>query len=393
MIVRPTATAVPFSVCTCADGLALGRAVADVEPARLEVGRVRARGELAVAALARAATPRGRTSSRPRRPGRPRRCSPPGTGSRAPAGSPPRSRAAARARRRDCSGSTNVNISTLSNWCTRKMPCVSLPAAPASRRKQVREAGVAARQLVPRRGSRPRAATRAAPRRCRRGTARPPARGRSAARCRAACPVPNERLLAHQHRRDHRREAALLEQRRAPTARARARAARAAPSGRRSASRTRARRAPCRGRRRAARRGRGPVLPASPTSRSTSSSCGAVGSGRFGSAASTLGAPLLDLAQLLLELLLALGERRAPRRSPRTRPRPLRCSSPIRLLAWFLRARSSSSSGSSARRRSSSSSASSSSAGSTPRRASASRAGCGSSRICLRSSIATPPSG
>ncbi len=28
------------------------------------------------------------------------------------------------------------NISTLSNWCTRKMPRVSLPAAPASRRKQ-----------------------------------------------------------------------------------------------------------------------------------------------------------------------------------------------------------------------------------------------------------------
>ena len=36
----------------------------------------------------------------------------------------------------DLSGSTNVNISTLSNWCTRKMPRVSLPAAPASRRKQ-----------------------------------------------------------------------------------------------------------------------------------------------------------------------------------------------------------------------------------------------------------------
>ncbi len=33
-------------------------------------------------------------------------------------------------------GSTNENISTLSNWCTRKMPFVSLPAAPASRRKQ-----------------------------------------------------------------------------------------------------------------------------------------------------------------------------------------------------------------------------------------------------------------
>ena len=29
----------------------------------------------------------------------------------------------------------NTNISTLSNWCTRKIPRVSLPAAPASRRK------------------------------------------------------------------------------------------------------------------------------------------------------------------------------------------------------------------------------------------------------------------
>ena len=38
---------------------------------------------------------------------------------------------------RDSSGRTNVNISTLSNWCTRKIPRVSLPAAPASRRKQV----------------------------------------------------------------------------------------------------------------------------------------------------------------------------------------------------------------------------------------------------------------
>ena len=30
-----------------------------------------------------------------------------------------------------------TNISTLSNWCTRNIPRVSLPAAPASRRKQV----------------------------------------------------------------------------------------------------------------------------------------------------------------------------------------------------------------------------------------------------------------
>ena len=38
---------------------------------------------------------------------------------------------------RSVDGSTNENISTLSNWWTRKMPRVSLPAAPASRRKQV----------------------------------------------------------------------------------------------------------------------------------------------------------------------------------------------------------------------------------------------------------------
>src|SRR5215218_9299779 len=37
----------------------------------------------------------------------------------------------------DSSGTTKANISTLSNWWTRKMPRVSLPAAPASRRKQV----------------------------------------------------------------------------------------------------------------------------------------------------------------------------------------------------------------------------------------------------------------
>ena len=44
------------------------------------------------------------------------------------------------ARMRSCSacessGGTKLNISTLSNWCTLKIPRVSLPAAPASRRK------------------------------------------------------------------------------------------------------------------------------------------------------------------------------------------------------------------------------------------------------------------
>ena len=41
MIVRPTATAVPFSVCTWRGRAALGP-VADVQAAGLEVGRVRA---------------------------------------------------------------------------------------------------------------------------------------------------------------------------------------------------------------------------------------------------------------------------------------------------------------------------------------------------------------
>ncbi len=52
MIVRPTATAVPLRVCTWA-GLPSAGPVTDVEPARLEVGGVRARGQLAVAALSR----------------------------------------------------------------------------------------------------------------------------------------------------------------------------------------------------------------------------------------------------------------------------------------------------------------------------------------------------
>ena len=37
----------------------------------------------------------------------------------------------------DCSGAQYTYISTLSNWWTRNMPLVSLPAAPASRRKFV----------------------------------------------------------------------------------------------------------------------------------------------------------------------------------------------------------------------------------------------------------------
>ena len=55
--------------------------------------------------------------------------------------SPPMMRSSI-ARMRSCSasesaGATKANISTLSNWCTRKMPRVSLPYVPASRRKFV----------------------------------------------------------------------------------------------------------------------------------------------------------------------------------------------------------------------------------------------------------------
>ena len=35
------------------------------------------------------------------------------------------------------SGVAKLNISTLSNWCTRNMPPMSLPYVPASRRKHV----------------------------------------------------------------------------------------------------------------------------------------------------------------------------------------------------------------------------------------------------------------
>ena len=81
--------------------------------------------------------PRSRTCAPPGRRGRRPRCRRPGRGARARRGSAPRSRGCARARRSTPPGATNENISTLSNWCTRKIPRVSLPAAPASRRKQV----------------------------------------------------------------------------------------------------------------------------------------------------------------------------------------------------------------------------------------------------------------
>ncbi len=203
-------------------------------------------------------------------------------------------------------------------------------------------------------------------------------------------PGAEQGALAHQDGRHHRREPALLEDATAPTAPGPAPAARAAPSGTRSAIRTRARPARGRGRRPRARRGSGPSSPASPTSRITSSSSGALGSSRFGRPASTS-------ARRSSSVRSSSSSPFSRSDTPRTSAiaseasSPLRCSSPICLLAWFLRARSSSSSGSRVRRRSSSSSASSSTPGSIPRRVSETRAGSGSSRICLRSSIATPP--
>ena len=133
--IAASVTAVPFSVCSVSS--AALAAVADAEPARLEVGRVRGRRDLAVALLGReprldvvllrrrrAEVARGDVDDAVGEAELARRA-------------PPRSRAAARARRASPPGAQKTNISTLSNWWTRNMPRVSLPAAPASRRKHV----------------------------------------------------------------------------------------------------------------------------------------------------------------------------------------------------------------------------------------------------------------
>ena len=125
---------VPLSVAAIC-GLPSVVAVADVEPAGLERGAVRRRGDLAVAALRRhprlAVVLAGRAACRGRR--RPRRS--PGRAPRPWPASPPPRRAGAGARRAASSGRQYENISTLSNWCTRMMPRMSLPYEPASRRK------------------------------------------------------------------------------------------------------------------------------------------------------------------------------------------------------------------------------------------------------------------
>ena len=64
------------------------------------------------------------------------------------ASAPPRRRlSCAHARAADCSGVVMETSSTLENWCWRIMPRVSLPAAPASARKQGVQAVYAQRQL------------------------------------------------------------------------------------------------------------------------------------------------------------------------------------------------------------------------------------------------------
>ena len=121
------------------DELRLGarlRSVADRHPARLVVAEVRARADLEPALDARrphlevvlpGLDEAHLAGAHQQRPGRPARAA--GGGSR-------RARSSTRARPASPSGLSNSTISTLSNWWTRRMPRVSLPAAPASRRKQ-----------------------------------------------------------------------------------------------------------------------------------------------------------------------------------------------------------------------------------------------------------------
>ena len=308
MIVRPTATAVPFSVCTCAGPAAGGGAVADVEPPRLVVGRVRGRGQLAVAVL----------------PGEPRlavvllrRRGPEIVdGDRH---DPVRDLELGQDRLLDrqqplvlgrrFAGSTKLNISTLSNWWTRKIPRVSLPAAPASRRKQRREAGVAQRQLglgedlvaVQRRERDLRGADEI---QVVVGQAVDLLLGVGQERRSRTAP------LAHEHGRDHRLEPSADAASRARSGRARARPSPGRRAGRQTASLTAARRAPCRSDRRRARGGRVPVAPASPTSCRTVSSSGASSAGRFGSDASSRVALGLNRRFLIAERAAASRQRR-----------------------------------------------------------------------------------
>ena len=184
MIVRPTATAVPLRVWAAVRPPA-GGSHADLEPARLVVGRVRARGQLAVAALA--GQPRlavvllgrrgaeivdrdvddavGDLAARP--------------------AATPRSRGSARAPRSLRSAVVNDEHLDLVELVHAEDParvaCRPRPPRGGSTTRSRRSAAAAPR----RRGSRRRAATPARPPRCRPGRARRRRAGRSAARCRA----------------------------------------------------------------------------------------------------------------------------------------------------------------------------------------------------------------
>ena len=201
-----------------------------------------------------------------------------------------------------------------------------------------------------------------------------------------------QRLLAHEHRRHDRLEALLAERRRAPSAPARARAARGRRAGRRSASRPRARPPPCRSARRPARGG--PGRPRARARRPRADLGVGVGGGRVrrvgqrGERGLQLG---VDPRELLAQRPHARRDAPASRRSPPPRRRPPssprrspatprsggRAAPPPRAAAraGARRARAPRRAARRTRRR---------------RRASAARTGSGSRRIALRSSTRYP---
>ena len=144
---RGSARPEPLSVWTSSGSGAGLRAVADGHPARLVVAEVRARADLEPALHARrpdlqvvllglheahvAASPSA---------GRDRR-------GRVAAGASRRSAASHRAPPRESSGRSKKTISTLSNWWTRRIPRVSLPAAPGLPAEAGRIGRVPDRQL------------------------------------------------------------------------------------------------------------------------------------------------------------------------------------------------------------------------------------------------------
>ena len=226
MIVRPTATAVPLSVCSV--GAACRPPARSGCPGAAPGSRscsstTSARGS----APGRAATPRGRTSWPPRRRGRRPRCSRRGRGSRA------RCRiSSSMARSRSCSAAAVLGVDErehldLVELVHAEDPPRVAPGGAGLAAEARREAGVAQRQRAVledlagvQRGERDLA-------RCRRGTGRRRPAGRSAARCRAGSRC--------------RRAPARAPARAGSPARSRARAASPAPSARARARASRGR--------------------------------------------------------------------------------------------------------------------------------------------------------